>query len=113
MFIRREDGLAGKGVTMTKREAELIEQGWQRRFVAAEPRLGEMAALYEQTGFEVHLEPLPAVEAPDKESPQGRCEECMICCRGFEDRYQVIYTRPKGRGKSAGKKRDRKREALE
>jgi hypothetical protein len=99
------------GVAMAKKEAELIEQGWLRRFVAAEPRLGEMAALYEQTGFEVHLEPLPAVEAPDKESE--RCEECMICFQGCEDRYQVIYTRPKGHGKRAGKKRGRKREALE
>jgi hypothetical protein len=90
---------------MTKREKELQAQGWQRRFVAAEPRLGEMAVLYEQTGFEVHLEPLSAVEAPNKESPQGSCAECMICFQGCEDRYQVIYTRQKGRSKGRGKMR--------
>jgi hypothetical protein len=81
---------------MTRREKELQTQGWQRRFVCAEPRLGEMAALYEQTGFEVHLEPLSAVEAPHKDSE--RCEECMICFQGGEERYQVLYTRPKERG---------------
>jgi hypothetical protein len=79
---------------MTKREAELIEQGWQRRFCAAEPRLSEMAALYEQTGYEVHLEPLDAVEARDQD--RDECEACMTCYKGVEDRYQVIYTRPKG-----------------
>jgi len=96
---------------MTKREEELIKQGWQRRFFASEPRLSEMAAMYEETGFEVHLEPLSTVEEPDKD--REGCGECMICFTGFEDRYQVIYTRPKGRGKSTGTKGDRKREALE
>jgi hypothetical protein len=104
MLILGKDGLPGGGSAVTKREAELIEQGWQRRFVAAEPRLGEMAALYEQTGFAVHLEPLSAVHAPDKNSPQGGCEACMICFQGSEDRYQVIYTRPKDRGTVARKK---------
>lgn len=84
---------------MTEREEELMQHGWQRRFVAAEPRLSEMAALYEQSGFEVHLEPLATVEAPDRESPPGECEKCMICFRGSEDRYQVIYTRLKKQGK--------------
>jgi hypothetical protein len=86
---------------MTAREAELIEQGWQRRFCAAEPRLSEMAAIYEETGYEVHLEPLAAVEAPDQD--QDGCEACMICYQGDEERYQVIYTRPKGGKSSLGK----------
>jgi hypothetical protein len=97
---------------MTKREKELIQQGWQRRFVAAEPRLSEMGAIYEETGFEVHLEPLSAVEAPDKDSPQGWCEKCMICFQGSEDRYQVIYTRPKRRSKGRREKGDRRTEGL-
>jgi hypothetical protein len=95
---------------MTKREEELIRQGWQRRFVAAEPRLSEMAALYEETGYEVHLEPLAAVEASDKD--REGCGGCMICFKGSEDQYQVIYSRPKGRGKGRGEKGDRRREAL-
>jgi len=95
---------------MTKREAELVQQGWQRRFVAAEPRLSEMAAIYEETGFEVHLEPLAAVEAPDQD--RDECEGCMICYQGVEDRHQVIYTRPKRRGKGRREKGDRRREGL-
>jgi hypothetical protein len=95
---------------MIEREAELMQQGWQRRFCAAEPRLSEMAALYEQTGYEVHLEPLAAVEAPDKD--RDECEGCMICYQGVEDRYQVIYTRPKGLGKGRREKGDRRRKGL-
>jgi len=95
---------------MTRREAELVQQGWQRRFCTAEPRLSEMAALYEQTGYEVHLEPLAAVEAPDQD--RDECEGCMICYQGVEDRYQVIYTRPKRRGKDRREKGDRRREGL-
>jgi hypothetical protein len=85
---------------MTEREEELIEQGWQRRFVAAEPRLSEMAAMYEETGFEVHREPLSTVEERDKD--REGCAECMICFKGFEDQYQVIYTRLKERAKRKG-----------
>lgn len=79
---------------MTKREEELNNKGWQRRFVVAEPRLSEMAELYKETGFEVHLEPLSAVEEPDKGSEE--CQECTICFEGVEDQYMVIFTRPKG-----------------
>jgi hypothetical protein len=85
---------------MGTRDDELKKRGWQKRFVASEPRLSEMAALYEQTGYEVHLEPLAAVEAPDKD--RDECEGCMICYQGVEDRYQVIYTRLKGGGPEEG-----------
>jgi hypothetical protein len=77
---------------MTKREAELIKEGWQKRFIAEEPRLSEMAHLYKETGFEVHLEPLSAVEEPDEENQA--CQTCRICFEGNEDKYQVIFTRP-------------------
>jgi hypothetical protein len=78
---------------MTKREEELIKEGWQRRFVTSEPRLSEMVEMYEETGFEVHLEPLPAVEEPDEDSEE--CQACNICFEGFEGEYRVIYTRLK------------------
>lgn len=77
---------------MTKREEELMKQGWQKRFVAEEPRLSEMVDLYKETGYEVHLEPMAAVEEPDEESKE--CQECRICLEGAEDKYQVIFTRP-------------------
>jgi hypothetical protein len=85
---------------LTKRDEELMQQGWQRRFVAAEPRLSEMVALYEETGFEVHLEPLSTVAEQDKD--REGCGECTICFKGFEDQYQVIYTRLKERSEKKG-----------
>ena len=77
---------------MSKREDELAKEGWQKRFVAEEPRLSEMVELYTETGFEVHLEPLSTVEDPDEASVE--CQECRICFEGNKDKYQVIFTRP-------------------
>ena len=75
---------------MTKKEEELLKQGWQRRFIASEPRLSEMMAMYEETGFEVHLEPLAAGEEPDE--AQEECRGGRICFAGFEDLYLGIFT---------------------
>ena len=77
---------------MSKRENELKKEGWQKRFVAEEPRLSEMVEMYQETGYEVHLEPVSAVEELDEGS--NECQECRICFEGAEDRYQVIFTRP-------------------
>jgi hypothetical protein len=76
---------------MTKKEEELLKQGWQRRFIASEPRLSEMQAMYEETGFEVHLEPLGAEEEPREANEE--CQGCRICFTDFGDTYRVIYTR--------------------
>ena len=76
----------------SKREDELLEEGWTRRFVANEPRLSEMVELYQSMGHEVHLEPLPLV---DCNSEDEESEECRACFKGFEDQYKIIYTRPK------------------
>lgn len=81
---------------MSKREDELKKEGWEKRFVAEEPRLSEMVCLYEETGFEVHLEILSAVEEPDEEKEE--CQACRICFEGVEDKYRVIFTRPKAGG---------------
>jgi hypothetical protein len=77
---------------MSNREHELKQEGWHKRFVAEEPRLSEMAELYKETGFEVHLEPLSAVEEPDEKNQE--CQACRICFEGAEDKYRVIFTRP-------------------
>jgi hypothetical protein len=77
---------------MSNREHELTKEGWQKRFVAEEPRLSEMIELYKETGFEVHLEPLSAVETPDEDNEE--CRACRICFEGVEDKYHVIFTRP-------------------
>jgi hypothetical protein len=73
---------------VTAKKEELVDEGWQRRFIASEPRLSEMKAMYEETGFEVRLEPLAAGEEMDE-----ACQGCSICFSGREDSYRVIYTR--------------------
>ncbi|MBW1781877.1 MAG: hypothetical protein JRL30_14190 [Deltaproteobacteria bacterium] len=71
----------------------LEKEGWTRQFVASEPRLGEAVDVYKEAGFEVHLEPLP----PRSKRPEGEtCAldgECRACFEGFEDQYQIIFTR--------------------
>ncbi|MEM2319281.1 MAG: hypothetical protein QXW82_02945 [Candidatus Bathyarchaeia archaeon] len=70
------------------REAELKRQGWTRRFVADESRLGEAVELYKSLGYEVRLEPAVFDETSEE------CKKCLLC--GGRDKYKVIYTRPKG-----------------
>jgi hypothetical protein len=76
---------------ITKREDELIQAGWEKRFVASEPRLTEMVEMYEEIGFEVHLEPLPSKEEMDAQS----CEEsgCTTCFDVAREQYRIIFTR--------------------
>ena len=78
-----------------KREEELIKAGWERRFVACEPRLSEMVEMYQEIGFEVHLEPLPAKEELEAEG-KSACEDsgCTACFDVDRDRYRIIFTRP-------------------
>jgi hypothetical protein len=78
---------------MTKREEELAAEGWERRFVAAEPRLSEAAELYQSIGFDVLVEPLPTEENLES----AVCEEkgCTACFDVDKDRYKIIYTRTK------------------
>ena len=79
---------------MADKDEELLKEGWQRRFIASEPRLSEMKTMYEETGFEVHLEPLAAGEETD--DADGAYRGCRQCFSGREDAYQVIYTRRQG-----------------
>jgi len=77
---------------VTRRENELAKLGWERRFLAEEPRLSEMKELYESIGFEVLLEPLPE---KGEVSACGECN-CTECLDADPQRYRVIYTRAKG-----------------
>jgi hypothetical protein len=75
---------------------KLEKEGWVRQFVANEPRLSEMVDLYRESGFDVHLEPLP--KGPECDScagPDNRKEhgECRVCFEGFEEQYKIIFTR--------------------
>ena len=74
---------------MTKREEELLDQGWERRFLADEPRLSEMKEMYESIGFEVLLEPLPAKDELSHCAEAG----CTACLDLDPGRYRIIYTR--------------------
>jgi len=76
---------------MNRREEELVNLGWEKRFLADEPRLSEMKEMYESIGFEVLLEPLPGKEELAGCAESG-CTECMDLDPG---RYRTIYTRAK------------------
>ncbi|MCX8118462.1 MAG: hypothetical protein N3G78_11080 [Desulfobacterota bacterium] len=64
------------------REEELAKEGWEKRFTMEEPRISEMAAQYEELGFEVLVEPLDLAS-----------EGCTSCFTGDLSRYKTLYTR--------------------
>lgn len=66
-------------------DADLRASGWQRCFVADEPRLSEVVETYEELGFEVMLVPPPLDE-----------ESCTECMRQNPDRFRLIYIRKRG-----------------
>lgn len=67
--------------------AELLARGWQRCFIADEPRLSEAVETYEELGFEVALAPVTSQDAD--------CTECMM---QDPHRFKVIYTRKRTDG---------------
>ncbi len=76
----------------------LKREGWTRQFVANEPRLSEAVELYKETGYEVHLEPIPKTDN-SFDFPQAMTgTECTACFEGKEDEYRIIFTRPKKDG---------------
>jgi hypothetical protein len=83
---------------MTNREEKLKGQGWEKRFVASEPRLSEAVDLYESIGFDVLLEPLP----DDEELKKGGCgtSGCTACFETDKERYRIIFTKAK-KGKTS------------
>ncbi len=64
-------------------ENELTRDGWQKQSTNDEPRLSELAEMYKDIGYDVHLEPFHAEEEPG-------CTECM---KLQADRYKTIYIR--------------------
>jgi len=61
----------------------LVQEGWERRFIAVGSRLDESVALYRELGFEVRLE-LPA--AADLREECGDCHAALQL-------YRILYTR--------------------
>lgn len=78
----------GSILSRTRSEADLLRDGWTRRFVGGPPRLQEAVTLYQSLGYEVHLEPLTPEELEDE------CRDCRLAVTLF----RVVYTRPAGRG---------------
>ncbi len=70
---------------------KLKKDGWTRQFVANEPRLSEAVDLYKETGYEVHLEPIPKADNLSELPMVG--SECTTCFDGNEDQYKIIFTR--------------------
>ena len=65
-----------------KRE-DLEKQGWVRQTTYDEPRLSEIAEMYREMGYDVHIEPFNPDDEPE-------CSECM---KAQPDRYKTIYIR--------------------
>lgn len=66
-------------------DSDLLDRGWEYRFVAAGPRLQETVELYESLGYRVHLEPASGQEVRDE------CRECRLVAL-FN--FKAVYTRP-------------------
>ena len=64
-------------------DGELVAQGWTRRFMATESRAAESAALYQDLGFEVRLEP------PGVHDLREECGDCHLALLTF----RILYTR--------------------
>jgi hypothetical protein len=63
------------------------EPGWTERFTAIGFRLNEAVTLYQQLGFDVHLEPAGPSKGP------FMSEACQLCFVTTQAR--TIYTRPR------------------
>ena len=70
-----------------RRDEELRREGWTFRFTASGARLWEMVKAYEDTGFEVHLEPI------NPEDLEGTCRQCI---EAEPDTVYAVYTKPRG-----------------
>lgn len=69
--------------------------GWTRRFTACEPRLSEAIKLYKESGFDILLVNLPSKKTGTDFIKNEEKYECRDCFDGMEEKYRIIYTRPK------------------
>ncbi len=67
--------------------AELISQGWERRFSAEDPRLTEMTNYYNSIGFETLV-------VDGVIGDESQCRSCFKVS-GFEGKFKTLYTRAK------------------
>ncbi len=67
--------------------AELISQGWERRFSVQDPRLTEMANYYNSIGFETLV-------VDGVIGDESQCSSCFDVS-GFDGKFKTLYTRGK------------------
>jgi hypothetical protein len=72
--------------TMHETPQQLINEGWQRMFVAGEPRLSEAVDNYQQLGYEVKLLPITA------EKHTLECDACITDEAAVK--LHIIFIRP-------------------
>ena len=65
--------------------AELIAEGWVRRFLVGPDRQAEVTDLYVSLGHEVRLEKL---------RPEAFAEQCGACPAAVCRSHLLLYTRP-------------------
>jgi len=54
-----------------------------------------MVEMYEEIGFEVHLEPLPTKEEMETEGTKACADSgCTVCFDVDRERYRIIFTKP-------------------
>lgn len=72
-----------------KSAADLAAEGWEKRATYSEPRLSELVEMYEESGYEVYLQPYnPAEESG-----------CASCLNVAPEEYRTLYTRKAGNDK--------------
>ncbi len=69
-----------------KPDPALVAEGWQPRFIGDGRQVKEATELYEELGFEVRAEPVPAEQMGDD------CTDCQVL---ILLQFKTIYTRKK------------------
>jgi len=86
--IVRGEALRAEAEERIRPDPVRIAAGWERRFVIEKGRAADFARLYEETGFEVAVDPV---------APEQLEEECAGCRLVFQLEYVSLYTRkPRG-----------------
>jgi len=62
----------------------LVAEGWERRFITDSRRTQEVIDLYQELGFEVHLEPVQVEQFDD---------DCQDCALVAFLKFVTVYTR--------------------
>lgn len=82
-LVRRE-ALRAEAGERIRPDPVRLAAGWQRRFAIERSRAADLARLYEESGYEVALDPV---------SPELLRDECSDCRLVTQLEYVLLYTR--------------------